>query len=494
MPASSDSVALANWMATFASGLAAIERAGAEFLLIDVSNNPGGIVCAGEAFAQYLLPTTRYVSYDIRRTKPVQSLLNYAITNSDIVTNTSTFSVSDLRTSPGRRPFQNDDLLSKGPVYSRGRTLSSYTSKFETDCSEYNVNIFKNLPQPAVGWRAEKIAFLSNGFCGSTCANFLRVFREQYNVRTFVYGGASGKPFQPTTFEGGRVVTFDEILLDSNEILWNAAMANGTVIRGLHRPNSTSTGQVQRRNEDLLDAISNSGKASKKATPKAKGAAKPAKADKVTKAKHDKVNGVKGSTTASKKQKSSGKASKLDQYVLNNAKIVESMVPIRDSSFDDSKTEFKGSTDTVALNGSPDSVSDANKSKASAAAFAAADVLANLPNFPREFPRPVLGSLTFWESYAVFGPVTAVPLEWVRAPAEELVQVADPLKVEDIWKEVSKRLQSSPPPAPPSFKQKNERIGGEMSDNSRKSNGAMQLSVLRSLPILSLSFVIVYIF
>ncbi|KAJ3219200.1 hypothetical protein HDU67_002196 [Dinochytrium kinnereticum] len=454
-PAATDDEALANWMATFASGMSALEKAGAEFLLIDVSNNGGGIVCAGAAFAQYLLPSIRFLAYDIRLSKAAESLLLYASGHKEIVSNSSTFATFDVLSSPDRTPFQGQDLISKGPSYSRGRTLTPYTQKFENDCTEYTTGTFKNLPQLTKGWTPDKMAIVSNGFCGSTCSNFVRVLREQYSIRSFVYGGGSGQVFQPTSFEGGRLLSFDDLLLDSNEILWNASMDNGTVIRGLRMnpsvANNTNTNEVPQ----LIHLF------------KRKDSKKTKKSDHTDKKKtedhksKEKTKNSKSQKKTSKKdvKKPNGGKSHIVDYAFNNAKIIEKMVPILDEV--------------------TNQASDGQVAPRKASEFSA-KVLDASVELPREFPRPISGSLAFWECYAVFGPVTGMPLEWVPAPAEELLTISDPNKVEDIWRSVATRLYanaSAPagtavPVQPVALK---EVTGGETADASKR-NGESSLA------------------
>ncbi|KAJ3097318.1 hypothetical protein HDU96_000421 [Phlyctochytrium bullatum] len=272
----------------------------------------------------YLIPSIRWLAYDIKRGKAAESVLLYAAAHRDVDSNSSTFTSTGLLSSPDQKPLQGTNWITSGPSYSRGRTLSAYTQKVESDCTDFSRDMFRNLQQLVKGWRPEKIGVISNGFCGSTCSNFVRVLREQHGVRSFVYGGASGQPFQPTSFEGGRLLTFDDLLLDSNEILWNAAMDNGTIIKGL-RLNPGINGP---QNAAAMPLI--------KLFPRKHEHNNEPKNDRDENA-DDANNGprIKGAKQRSSHQHSDKHGSKSlgarKVYALNNAHLVEKAVPIIDS-------------------------------------------------------------------------------------------------------------------------------------------------------------------
>ncbi|KAI9335002.1 hypothetical protein DFJ73DRAFT_852321 [Zopfochytrium polystomum] len=233
-PPSMDDDTLSAWMALVATGLVALESRGLTKLIIDVSNNPGGVVCAGQAFVKFLFPNMQYVNYDIRRTPLTESLITAAFTGND---SDSFWSLKEAfipsLTGPGATsptspkpsvPIQahantTSDILSDDPAYLqvRGGRLGQYTRRFEMDCVEYFVNMTK-LPQLKKGWEGRNIAVVSNGLCGSTCSNIVRVLRDQFKVQSYVYGGR-GAAFQPTSFEGGKLVDFGRVQSEISELL-----------------------------------------------------------------------------------------------------------------------------------------------------------------------------------------------------------------------------------------------------------------------------------
>ncbi|KAJ3201074.1 hypothetical protein HDU67_001559, partial [Dinochytrium kinnereticum] len=169
--------ALASWFGTVSAGLTQAEAAGATRLIIDVSNNPGGVVCAGHAFLEFLFADMKYVNYDIRRSKLLDTIVKTMFKYGDIK---GSFSLSKIRikgmdgkpkpaTSPSEF-FPNDPAY----IYERGGEPATYSAKFDLDCSSYLEKNRQYLPRLKKGFEPHNIAVISNGLCGSTCSNFVR--------------------------------------------------------------------------------------------------------------------------------------------------------------------------------------------------------------------------------------------------------------------------------------------------------------------------------
>ncbi|KAJ3281054.1 hypothetical protein HDU76_009017, partial [Blyttiomyces sp. JEL0837] len=79
------------------NGLATLEAMGVKQLVIDVSNNGGGVTCLGQALIRYLFPQQQvtYISYDVRLSKPMMDMLT-----SDSST-TSLFNIKNFATTNG---------------------------------------------------------------------------------------------------------------------------------------------------------------------------------------------------------------------------------------------------------------------------------------------------------------------------------------------------------------------------------------------------------
>ncbi|KAJ3214040.1 hypothetical protein HDU67_002134 [Dinochytrium kinnereticum] len=202
------------WLTTMASGLQALERQGATNLLIDFTNNGGGIICIGKALLSYLFRDSKFVQYDIRLTDTLSYLVENSFSyvnrtipnpfqlNGNVIPDGSTSTAQAVST-----------LISKAKTSTRGGVTEKYSGRFDIDCLAIEDAFKTLLPQLTDGgWNPANVAIISNGFCGSTCGESVRSLRAQYGVKTFVYGGYNGKPFQPTAFEGGSVLDYDRVL------------------------------------------------------------------------------------------------------------------------------------------------------------------------------------------------------------------------------------------------------------------------------------------
>ncbi|KAJ3101254.1 hypothetical protein HDU97_001551 [Phlyctochytrium planicorne] len=226
------------FLATIGAGLQALEDAGAKRLLIDVAGNGGGSVCASTFLVDYLVPKTPTVFNNFRLTKTTKAILSFDFFGP---------SNSDLKQVNVTAPLTRQ----------RGGIQSEFTPFFQFDCS--NDQGSKALPPLKRGFKPEDIAFLSDGTCGSACAILVRALRDgtQGKVKSFVYGGSSGTPFTPTTFEGGVVSPFDRFTAaKAKQFKSSQSASKQEALSSLPRPFSLpTTGQLT-----FAEAFSSQGK------------------------------------------------------------------------------------------------------------------------------------------------------------------------------------------------------------------------------------------
>ncbi|KAI9335446.1 hypothetical protein DFJ73DRAFT_851762 [Zopfochytrium polystomum] len=205
---------------TITSGLLTLEQSGAQRLIIDTTGNGGGIICLGEFVLQYLLNKPVPLPYDIRLSDSMAALTKYADYTKVLTSKGLIFSTNGLS------PFKGGtaNILTNTNTATRGGTTTTYSDKFSLDCSAFTKPFLSTLPALNKGWSPNAMFIVSDGNCGSTCAEFTRVLRDEYGIQAFSYGGSSGSAFQPSSFEGGSVGSFDTIL--SNAL----TIANSTPI------------------------------------------------------------------------------------------------------------------------------------------------------------------------------------------------------------------------------------------------------------------------
>ncbi|KAI9321942.1 hypothetical protein DFJ73DRAFT_922490 [Zopfochytrium polystomum] len=207
-PSNQSQAGVDNWITTITSGLTALEQAGATKLVIDVTMNGGGDICLGLAIAQYLFSNTtiKPVIYDVRHTQVLEELFRTTL-NSVLSPSGSYFALTGMFKLDGSQMETVEDLLVPGVEAVRGGVAGNYSNKFSLDCSSeikpyiLNASLFSQLKK---GWDGDHIAITSNG----------RTLRANYGVKSFTYGGPTGKAFQPTSFEGGESANCLAILSD----------------------------------------------------------------------------------------------------------------------------------------------------------------------------------------------------------------------------------------------------------------------------------------
>ncbi|KAJ3101937.1 hypothetical protein HDU96_009810 [Phlyctochytrium bullatum] len=183
-------------------------------VILDFSGNGGGMIINAIYLLKALFPEAKFPRFDMRLSKEMSFLLtvgkniNGSLFNLKSEVNTI---INTTRTLDSDDPYSMLDKKSINMI-SRGGVREPYTGPFELNPT----TMPKFFEHP---WRAKDIIFLSNGLCGSTCALLSRALRNSAKVRHYVYGGFSRKPFQPSSYEGGRVNQLSKLLNATTEVL-----------------------------------------------------------------------------------------------------------------------------------------------------------------------------------------------------------------------------------------------------------------------------------
>ncbi|KAJ3108128.1 hypothetical protein HDU96_007676 [Phlyctochytrium bullatum] len=223
-PQDDSATGIRRWIDTVTGGLLLLENMGMEKLIIDVTNNGGGLVCAGQAFLQYLMRTNdvKQPHYDMRLSGAMEKLMARA----SKIGSTGAFGLHGFvhPDNSSKAVTKLQEVTTPGRTLVRGGVTSKYSNLFGMDCDNVVLPVVRpeNTKQLKRGWKPENIAIVSNGFCGSTCGQFVRALRTTFQVRSYTYGGSTGVPFQPTSFEGGAVLGFQDLLANSDPSIADA--------------------------------------------------------------------------------------------------------------------------------------------------------------------------------------------------------------------------------------------------------------------------------
>eukprot|EP00163_Fabomonas_tropica_P026318 TRINITY_DN4787_c0_g2_i2.p1 TRINITY_DN4787_c0_g2~~TRINITY_DN4787_c0_g2_i2.p1 ORF type:complete len:682 (+),score=201.27 TRINITY_DN4787_c0_g2_i2:488-2533(+) len=174
-----------------------------QYLLFDVIANGGGVVAFGYRLMSLFIDgfsSTKDGDYDIISSDWVKEWMtfadsddkvqNYLIDRKDFVDPKTHSAYPDVQA-----------LLGDGPTYTRGGVSSQYSNKGWLPFSG-----FKPWPKPAVQWPSSRMAIISDGTCGSTCALFVNKMLSVADVKTVAVGGLVGEPMSTSSFAGGNVL------------------------------------------------------------------------------------------------------------------------------------------------------------------------------------------------------------------------------------------------------------------------------------------------
>ncbi|KAJ3109966.1 hypothetical protein HDU96_007012 [Phlyctochytrium bullatum] len=201
-PKNESEAAAQAWIETIFNGFYTLNKRGVKKLIIDVSGNGGGQFCTATGIAEFLLANTTMITDQIKLTNTTRTLmkLDYLgfLPTQQGPADALPLNGSDITTSPTRKDRGG------GPV-----DLSGFFRLCQRERAEQR---FASLPRLDNPWKASDLAVVSDGYCGSACGCMVRSMRDAHGIRTFTYGGVSGKAFTPTSYEGGIVVDFAAIL------------------------------------------------------------------------------------------------------------------------------------------------------------------------------------------------------------------------------------------------------------------------------------------
>ncbi|KAI8840265.1 hypothetical protein BC829DRAFT_420830 [Chytridium lagenaria] len=108
----------------------------------------------------------------------------------------------------GVKPINATNILTNTITKTRGGRDATLSGFFTFDCTGAFPS---SLPRLDRGWLPADVVVVSDGGCGSACACMVRSLRDAHKIKSYVYGGSSGKPYTPTSFEGGIVLPYSSI-------------------------------------------------------------------------------------------------------------------------------------------------------------------------------------------------------------------------------------------------------------------------------------------
>ncbi|CAJ0921777.1 17264_t:CDS:2 [Entrophospora sp. SA101] len=179
------------------TGFTQLANKGAKKLILDLSNNQGGLIVFSHFVNKLLFPESDpSLPTDMRLTNIMKTTVK-TISSKD---NPNSFFDSRIWISADtQKPFSNvEEFLGTGD--------QKFTSKFlDNDITPINKFLTSSGEPQQLPWKSEDIAILTNGFCGSSCALVASQLAEKHQVTTVSVGGFLNKELSFASFVGGQV-------------------------------------------------------------------------------------------------------------------------------------------------------------------------------------------------------------------------------------------------------------------------------------------------
>jgi hypothetical protein len=205
-------------MVDLIQGMDNFTTSGVESVLIDTSNNGGGVIVLNQ-LAQRLFTGAKYEQdnnfHNVLRDSPLAQAL--AKRTLDVGARTAQYSPTRYR--------QGDSLLSSGsnlfsPGASRevnGQTLQM-SNELQTSIRFLEILYDRySLPTEAP-FAPENIVFTGNGLCGSSCSSFTNFLVEYYNASAYISTGHPDRPIEFQAFAAGQSTDSANVYADAVDI------------------------------------------------------------------------------------------------------------------------------------------------------------------------------------------------------------------------------------------------------------------------------------
>lgn len=174
-----------------------------DMMVVDVMQNGGGQVCLGLRLLELLIEdyfedhTLVQMNYDMPHSTLMDTYIEVVNSNGGYI---------DKSTG---EPYPDGESYYYGRNVTQGGVLHQRTNYFSLDCSS-----MEKLPlgfKPKTFLAPEKLVFLTDGTCGSTCACFTKIAKEHDKATLVGAGGLWEESFDVSSFAGGFVSNPDNL-------------------------------------------------------------------------------------------------------------------------------------------------------------------------------------------------------------------------------------------------------------------------------------------
>jgi hypothetical protein len=214
-----------------AEGFLLFQRLGINKLILDLSNNSGGVICLAIALTalfdphpqidqkQMLMPRMPYRSV-FRMNSLFLEIAKAAVANQ---ATKSMFHPSRWLNPNTLQPFTAEEWMTQTRNEGAAPPFQYPVSQYLLDNCPSNRN--NPLGGLKLTYAPADVAVLTNGYCGSSCAMVSAYMQEVFKAKTLVLGSRYG-PLQvppPYSFAGGQVISSSRIVQEAKDALGDNA-------------------------------------------------------------------------------------------------------------------------------------------------------------------------------------------------------------------------------------------------------------------------------
>ncbi|KAF9928564.1 hypothetical protein FBU30_002302 [Linnemannia zychae] len=201
----------------FAKGLQKLQSQGCTKLILDMTNNGGGLVDFAYYINRLLFPNADpYFVQDIKTTQMVRDASRRAIKSH---TSHSMLDATGYVSAATHKRFKDTSMFTKDVKQKRGSATVTFTQR---NYFPFNWPFLPLKKGQELKFKPQNMAIITNGFCGSACSMIATRFAITQNVRTYAIGGIAKKPLSYFSFPGGFVTEISAIVSDLSLIKYKA--------------------------------------------------------------------------------------------------------------------------------------------------------------------------------------------------------------------------------------------------------------------------------
>ncbi|CAG8538554.1 4882_t:CDS:2 [Cetraspora pellucida] len=189
-------------------GLNEFKKRGVKKIILDMSNNEGGLLTVSLFLPSLLLSPEQPNSFP-----------------TDIIINN--FTIPKIKDNFKHKSFDDQDSYNPNfflnfPDGDKFTSAEEFIGSLKNQRSNLYLNALtpnekKLLNNTSFPWTSNDMIIITNGFCGSACALTTIFFSEVHNVKTIAVGGLLNTPMSYSTYPGGEVTSPEVIASDAGD-------------------------------------------------------------------------------------------------------------------------------------------------------------------------------------------------------------------------------------------------------------------------------------